>query len=433
MATAIYGKSDAPRRGGVAWKQGVLIAVLLVSVVSCAPQAAQPSTPTVLADAHPDNPMIHQQGRQIVDGMGHPIELKGTNVEGWVFWNGWVWGGGVVPESTMLERLDDLVGPAETARFRQAVYDTYITEADIAAMADLGFNVVRVQFNHLVLEDDANPFVYKQSGWNLIDRLLAWCEKYHIYVVFVMNSAPGGQFRGFTADPDQDNILWRSQTNQDRTVALWRAIAERYKDRTIIAGYDLVGEPNPPSDRALVELYRRIIAAIREVDAQHMVILEGASFARDFSMFDGPISGNQAYSFHMYPISIWPRDPRPQRLAGYKTVSQQHDVPMWCGEFGENKYDIVASGVKLMDDPQYEIRGWAYWTWKKASNSLDTPTLNQMQLTANARKLIGWIGSFSDAKPTQAEALAGIQDFLAAIPLDKTRRDPQMQEALLGR
>jgi hypothetical protein len=106
---------------------------------------------------------------------------------------------------------------------------------------------------------------------------------------------------------------------------------------------------------------------------------------------------------------------------------------MWCGEFGENKYHIVASGVDVLDDPQYEVRGWAYWTWKKASNSLDIPALNEIQLTDRSSKLIAWIGSFSRDKPTRDEALAGMQDFLAAIPLDATKRDARMVDALQPR
>ena len=38
--------------------------------------------------------------------------------------------------------------------------------------------------------------------------------------------------------------LWESEANQKKTVALWRKIAERYKDNEWIGGYDLINETN---------------------------------------------------------------------------------------------------------------------------------------------------------------------------------------------
>lgn len=165
-------------------------------------------------------------------------------------------------------------------------------------------------------------------------------------MILTLHSVPGGQSPLFTADPDGTAQLWHSESYQERTVALWKAIADRYKDRQIIAGYDLLNEPAPPDANDLITLYKRIITAIRSVDQHHMVIIEGVDYAKDFSLFTEPLSDNQAYSFHMY---TWFGDQRQEKLAEYRQVSEAHNIPMWNGEFGENNTEMLMTTIDLFE------------------------------------------------------------------------------------
>ena len=45
---------------------------------------------------------------------------------------------------------------------------------DVARIAALGFNVVRVPFNYRLLEDDERPYSYRDDGWSILDHLLDW-------------------------------------------------------------------------------------------------------------------------------------------------------------------------------------------------------------------------------------------------------------------
>ena len=55
-----------------------------------------------------------------------------------------------------------------------------------------------------------------------------------MYVVLDLHAAPGGQSGYFIADPQGKKRLWDDETYQQRTVALWKAIAARYHDRCAI-------------------------------------------------------------------------------------------------------------------------------------------------------------------------------------------------------
>lgn len=58
-----------------------------------------------------------------------------------------------------------------------------IQEADFAALHDLGFNAVRLPFNYRILMNLSEPFVWRDYGWNLLDKVIDWAEAHCIYVV----------------------------------------------------------------------------------------------------------------------------------------------------------------------------------------------------------------------------------------------------------
>ena len=220
-------------------------------------------------------------------------------------------------------------------------------------------------FNH-TLEDDARPYQYKNSGWVYLDRLLSWCEKYRVYVVLDLHSAPGGQSMVFVNDPDGSEF-YKSENHIKRTVELWKAIANRYKNRKIIAGYDLLNEPQIPwftPPEKLIEIYTRIIKGIRAVDRNHMVILSGAGAAsNDLSMFKKALDSNQTIAFHTY--NLFGSDIGVAAHQQFAKLSRDLNVPIWNGEIGAHTAEWVGAVIKMFEDPGYNVSGWVFWPWKR--------------------------------------------------------------------
>jgi endoglucanase len=386
--------------------------------------AAPPATET----APDNNRMIHQRGIEIVDGNNRPLKLKGVNLGNWFVWAPYAWGGPLsfsVGTSVMKERMRELVGAPETEAFVDEYVANYIREPDIARISAMGFNVVRMPIHWEMLEDNSHPFVYKASGWKILDTLLTWAERNHVYVVLDLHAAPGGQSRLYTADPDSRSQLWDSRADQDRTVALWKAMAQRYRDRAIVAGYDLLNEPALPRKTDLVDLYARIIAAIREVDPQHMVILENARFA-DFSAF-ADLSRNKAYSPHFY---TWFKEGQ-KVLKKHAEVAERHRVPLWIGEFGEQKADKVRGNLDLFENER-SVQGWAFWSWKKV-NKNDTILLG---IAAGDRwmRVVQVIGArwmpFLRRRPPRDEIIGAMRDFVRAVRFENNYENAQMRDVL---
>ena len=379
-----------------------------------------------------NNPMVHSQGIEIVDGHGKAIQLRGVLIEGWLMWNGPLWGAGLTSESHITQRLQQMAGKQQTELFRTAIYENFITEGDIRMIAEMGFNTLRVPFNHTVLEDENALEAYSASGWKYLDRLIEWCEKYQVYVVLDLHSLPGGQSGVFVCDPDLIKV-WQSPENQQRTIDIWIAIAKRYRDQEIIAGYDLINEPHPPKGSDLITLYRRIIKGIRAVDPYHMIILEGTGVvASDFSAFRGPLDANQVYSFHTYNfITSATGENDLKRLAQF-AASQK--VPLWNGEFGAHKSSWVSAEVDLFANPQYHVNGWIFWPWKRAAEADQTRYRLLMEIitTPAWKKFAESIYALFGPDPaiSKEDAKKAMDEFIRSIKAEKLSVDQEMKEIL---
>ncbi|HEX2952848.1 MAG TPA: cellulase family glycosylhydrolase [Bacillota bacterium] len=175
-------------------------------------------------------------------------------------------------------------------------------ERDYERLQSWHMNAVRFYLNYQLFEDDANPFIYKSSGWEWLDRNISWAKKNHIYLILNMHVPQGGyQSLG-------DGMgLWRDDKNKERLLALWQAIAERYKDEPTIAAYDLLNEPiTPNSLDEWKDLANRLASAIRGVDRNHLLIIERLNGVKNqwptykqlnFFLIN---DSNTAYTFHFY-------------------------------------------------------------------------------------------------------------------------------------
>ena len=122
------------------------------------------------------------------------------------------------------------------------------------------------------------------TGFNIVDQLLDWCEQNQMYLILDLHAAPGGQ--GYNSDISDYNpnypSLWESVENQNKTIALWGEIANRYNDEPWIGGYDLLNETNwNLGTNELRNFYIQVTDAIRAHDQDHIIFIEGNWFAND--------------------------------------------------------------------------------------------------------------------------------------------------------
>jgi hypothetical protein len=369
---------------------------------------------------------VHQSGTQLLDGANQPLKLRGVNLGGWLLWEGWMWGQSFdyVGTTAMVNNLSSLVGQEQAVKFREDVYANYVTQDDFNALSHYGLNVARVPFNYRILEDDPRPGVYKDSGWAILDRVVAQAKQANVYLVLDMHAAPCSQSFSFISDYTGPAYMWTSPGCQDRMVNMWKAIAARYANENIVAGYDLLNE-TMAGDVQLLNLYKRTTAAIRQVDPNHTIIYEGNNLARDLDFMTEPLDSNQMVSQHDYPWMI-ANENVTDRLPKYVATAERLNSPQWIGEFGQGSYQDIDQYVTLFDQTP-TVAGWAQWTWKQVPG---LPSLQAIRHTPASKQLIEWMNNTSRPKPTLAGAQQGMADFITAIKYANTVPDAKLHALL---
>lgn len=168
--------------------------------------------------------------------------------------------------------------PVDASDGAEDVWNTKaISARDFANIRSIGFNAVRLHMNYKSFEDNNAPGVFKADGWHWLDRAIALAKQADLYVMLDMHGPQGGyqsdKTPGFGAFWDGVGAA-PNTSNQNRLIALWQAIAARYQHEPAILGYDLINEPRPNNSEEWYAYAEQIIAAIRQVDNQHLIVLE---------------------------------------------------------------------------------------------------------------------------------------------------------------
>lgn len=371
---------------------------------------------------------LKAEGKRIVNGKGENVLLRGIGLGGWMLQEGYMLGIHEQGQQYRIrQRIDSLIGPAQTEEFYDVWLSNFIRRIDIDSLKAWGFNSVRLpmHYNLFTLPVDKEPVkgenTWLQKGFRLTDSLLAWCKANQLYLILDLHAAPGGQGNDLNIsdrDPSKPS-LWEDVANQQKTVALWKKLATHYVNEPWIGAYDILNEPNwgftdPVNDRngtketnsaPLRKLMMEITAAIREVDTKHIVIIEGNGWGNNYNGVFPPWDNNMVLSYHKY----WNRNDT-KSIQHILDSREKYNVPVWLGETGENSNVWFADAIRLLE--QNNI-GWAWWPLKKlgANNPL------QIRSNLNYQQVLRyWSGK--GPKPKESNAYSGLLELATYTKLE---------------
>ena len=173
-------------------------------------------------------------------------------------------------------------------------FRTYIGEKDVAYIASLGFDHVRLCFDQIVMQtEEGKP---REEHFALIDRFLEWSKKYGLGVVLNLHKAFGNY-----CDVDTGESLFETESLQEKFMAFWQDMAKRYLgEREVV--FELLNEVKNIPPKEWNDLAKKTVGAIRKVDGSREIVIGTTDWnspdkLREIEVLE---DGNVAYTFHFY-------------------------------------------------------------------------------------------------------------------------------------
>lgn len=384
--------------------------------------------------------LLKTSGQKIVNDKGENIQFRGLGPGGWMLQEGYMlktadFAG---PQYKIKEKIAELTGEDGMKKFYQAYLKNGITKKDIDFLKQAGFNSIRLpmHYNLYTLPIEKEPVKGKdtwlEEGFRMTDDLLKWCAENNMYLILDLHAAPGGQGNDINiSDNDKSKpSLWESPENQRKTIALWKKLAERYKDEPWIGGYDLINEPNinftgknpngtdEMSNAPLWKLQKEITQAIREADKKHIIIIEGNGWGNNYNGLPTLWDSNMVFSFHKY----WNNNDD-ATLKFALDLRSKHNAPIWLGETGENSNVWFTELIQLLD--RHNI-GYAFWPMKKIDNIAG---ITNVKITPEYQKLLDYWKKGGE-KPSKEFATQALMNIAEGYKFDRVEIKKDVIDAM---
>jgi endoglucanase len=162
--------------------------------------------------------------------------------------------------------------------------DGEFREDDFRWIAGWGFDFVRLPMCYLLWVEDGDPFKVNEAALARVDRAVDLGRAHGLHVSLNFHRAPGYSVNRERVEPFS---LWKDERALEAFCFHWETFARRYRGVPSEAlSFDLVNEPPRPSPEGMTRadherVMRAAVGAIRKVDAERLVILDGLSWGND--------------------------------------------------------------------------------------------------------------------------------------------------------
>lgn len=307
---------------------------------------------------------------------------------------------------------------SQFAKYDHEHFRTFITKADIAYIAELGFDHVRVPVDYNVLEDEDGNIL--ETGFGYLENCLSWCREYGLHMLIDLHECFGYSFDPLKKDMDRSKFFY-DDALQARFLKLWQEIARRFKDYPDQVAFEPLNEVVLwDVAEAWNKVVRKYIETVRAIAPDTWIVVGGVCYNNVLavSLLDAPYDDHVVYNFHCYEPMIFshqgaywvdamPSDYRityPQSVDTYRAettrvlgettgtlfleevkqmgpdyfevifraaleAADKANAPLYCGEYGVIDLADNPSKIRWLKDihtafAKYNI-GHALWNYKE--------------------------------------------------------------------
>jgi endoglucanase len=292
---------------------------------------------------------------------------------------------------------------------RGAEREQYITETDIAKIASLGFDHVRLPIDEEQMWDEKGA--KHPEAFKLMHNAIAWSAKHNLRVIVDLHIIRSHYFNA------KSNALWTNPAEQEKLVALWKQLSDELKDYPVAqVAYELMNEAVADNDNDWNQLVAKLIKSIRSTEPNRTIVVgsnkwQGTETFPALRVPDG--DSNLILSFHYYrpfgfthyktswselknysgpvhyPGEVVTKDEEKANAPGYfknlqwaigywdrqriadeievaARVAKKYKLPLYCGEFGVYPTSSKEDAMKWYSDliSIFKEKGIAFAHWE---------------------------------------------------------------------
>ena len=236
----------------------------------------------------------------------------------------------------------------------------------------MGMSVIRLPFTYMNLCDDNGNL--KSNAFDRLDWFVQNCSQRGMYVILDMHGAFGSQNgMDHSGEINDGKQLYYNQSNKDKTLNLWKKIAEHFKGNPAVAAYDILNEPGIKAAATYSlhwDFYNEIYNTIRSKDSNHIIIMESCWDADNLPRPSQYGWTNVAYEYHYYPWSAQNSSDAQKSYFSSKVsdiANHNYGVPTFVGEF--TCFEQAEGWKAAMSTFNGQGWHWTTWSYKVTGNS----------------------------------------------------------------
>jgi len=171
----------------------------------------------------------------------------------------------------------------------------FIEEKDIAYIAELGFDHVRLPIDEIQMWDEEGN--RDEAAFEIMHNAVRWSLKHDLRVLIDLHILRSHHFNA------AEKPLWTESKEQDQFIDLWRDLSTALHDYpTDKLAYELMNEPVADDPNDWNKLLAKAFTVIRELEPKRTVVIGSNSWqsANTFDELVVPTDDNIILSYHFY-------------------------------------------------------------------------------------------------------------------------------------
>lgn len=259
----------------------------------------------------------------------------------------------------------------------EGAWGIILQESYFDAVQEAGFQTIRLPVRWSAHASDTAPYTINEDLLRRVDWAIAMATQRDLNIVVNMHH--------------YQELMTDGEGQRARFAAMWKQIAERYKDQPSNVLFELLNEPNAMSAKYWNQIALETLAVVRESNPTRNIVLGGADFNSVNGLLELKLPKEDPHliaTFHYYlPFEFTHQGADWVNGSGAwlgKTWGTSHDKtqldydlyranqwskdnarPVWLGEFGVYKEADMDSRIKwttyVAREAEKRSINWAYW------------------------------------------------------------------------